>query len=85
MPRGRGWSEEEEVSLALAWLEVSEDAKKGTDRKKGDFWDVICVRYKEIFRMRSGASEDGEINSRSTQCKSYLFDHLRFHIFKKLS
>ena len=55
MGRGKGWTNEESVHLAEAWIEASEDHGqrdiKGTDQDTDDFWKKI----RSIFVSKSPA------------------------------
>tara|TARA_R110002050_G_scaffold82525_2_gene176700 strand:+ start:542 stop:754 length:213 start_codon:yes stop_codon:yes gene_type:complete len=56
MPRGSSWSEDEIISLTLAYLEISEDAATGTERKSEDFWSAIRARFQIIYMERTGTA-----------------------------
>tara|TARA_R110002050_G_scaffold186022_1_gene320260 strand:+ start:1478 stop:1624 length:147 start_codon:yes stop_codon:yes gene_type:complete len=48
MAKGKDYLEEEDVVLTLAWVEVSEDAIVGSERKGDLFWERIQIRFREI-------------------------------------
>ncbi|XP_070669158.1 uncharacterized protein [Malus domestica] len=45
--RGRNWTFEEDVSLCLAWVSVSEDGAVGTNQNKKVLWDKIIAKFQE--------------------------------------
>jgi hypothetical protein len=51
MPKGKRWSPEENLDLAQAWIEVSEDAGspdvKGTNQDSDEFWARVHRNFKE--------------------------------------
>ncbi|XP_070667701.1 glutathione S-transferase T2-like [Malus domestica] len=53
---GRNWTYEEDVSLCLAWVSVSEDGALGTNQNKKVLWDKIIVKFQENC---NGGGRDG--------------------------
>ena len=45
--RGRNWTFEEDVSLCLAWVSISEDGAVGTNQIKKVLWDNIIAKFQE--------------------------------------
>ncbi len=57
MPLGVAWTETEDLSLTIAWLEVSEDATIGTEQKITTFWENVYKKFLEHYVQRSAAVE----------------------------
>ncbi len=55
MPLGVQWSEVEDICLAIAWLQVSEDATVGVEQKNSTFWENVFTKFNENFLARSAA------------------------------
>mgnify|MGYP003649311576 CR=1 FL=1 len=60
MPLGVAWTEFEDVSLTIAWLEVSEDATIGTEQKITIFWENVYKSFLEHYVQRSADFEGKE-------------------------
>ncbi|XP_070676340.1 uncharacterized protein [Malus domestica] len=54
--RGRNWTFEEDVSLCLAWVSISEDGAVGTNQNKKVLWDKIIAKFQENC---NGSGRDG--------------------------
>ncbi|KAM1943395.1 hypothetical protein ACFX15_011736 [Malus domestica] len=54
--RGHNWTFEEDVSLCLAWVSVSEDGAVGTNPNKKVLWDKIIAKFQENC---NGGGRDG--------------------------
>ena len=67
MGRGKGWSAEESLHLAEAWIEASEDVDavvvKGTDQDADDFWKKV---YKMFVPKTPPNHLSGTYKDRST-------------------
>tara|TARA_R110002050_G_scaffold58223_1_gene130945 strand:- start:1019 stop:1306 length:288 start_codon:yes stop_codon:yes gene_type:complete len=55
MPLGVQWSEVEDIRLAIAWLQMSEDASLGVEQKNSTFWENVFTKFNENFLARSAA------------------------------
>lgn len=54
MGRGVDYSEDEDIILTMAWLEISEDAVTGAEQKADSFWDRVKTKYQMVWKSRRG-------------------------------
>jgi hypothetical protein len=53
MGRGEAWKEAEDTKLVRAWLDVSQDAKKGTDQTGEAFWATVHTTFCSLIDDKS--------------------------------
>ncbi len=75
MPRGSSWSEDEIISLTLAFLEVSEDPTVGTERKSEDFWEEITKKFQTIYAGRKGVSAADCLEAAASRTSAGKYDY----------
>ena len=54
MGRGIDYSEDEDLVLTMAWIEISEDAIVGSEQKGDNFWERIKSKFLLIWKKRRG-------------------------------
>jgi hypothetical protein len=52
MPRGPGWTPEDDSDLAKSWSKISGDPVIGIDQTASSFWARIAVEYNTLSRRR---------------------------------
>jgi hypothetical protein len=52
MPRGPGWTPEDDADLAKSWSRISGDPVIGIDQTASSFWARIAVEYNLLSRRR---------------------------------
>lgn len=79
MGKGTSWKEAEDVLLVRAWLDVSQDAKKGTDQTADTFWAAVhgvfvgCVKekFKQNESERTIKAAKERFSEISTNCAKF--------------
>jgi hypothetical protein len=68
MPRGPGWTPDDDADLAKSWSRISSDPVIGIDQTASGFWARIAVEYNTLSRRRD-AQQRVERSECSIKCR----------------